>query len=60
MSTVNKTSEPTATPGEVQVTPKLSASQWHTAEERTDALRAKKQRRRAAHRIALGRSHAKG
>ena len=33
---------------------------WHTAEDRADALRAKKQRRRAAHRIALRRSPANG
>lgn len=35
-------------------------SRWRTAEERAKALRAKKQRRRAAHRIALERSHTKG
>jgi len=35
-------------------------SHWKTAEERANALRAKKQRRRAAHRIALRRSSANG
>jgi|HubBroStandDraft_4_1064222.scaffolds.fasta_scaffold28421_3 hypothetical protein len=35
-------------------------SHWRTAEERADAIKAKKQRRRAAHRIALRRSPANG
>ncbi len=33
---------------------------WSTAEARAEALKAKKHRRRAAHRIALKRSHANG
>lgn len=35
-------------------------SPWRTAEERAEALKSKKQRRRAAHRIALRRSPANG
>jgi hypothetical protein len=35
-------------------------SHWRTAEERAEGLRVKKERRRAAHRIALRRSHANG
>jgi hypothetical protein len=35
-------------------------SRWRTAKERGESVRAKKQRRRAAHRIALRRPHSKG
>jgi len=37
-----------------------SISGWRTAAERVEALRAKKQSRRAAHKMTLRRSHAKG
>ncbi len=39
---------------------KQSVSPWRTAEERAEAITAKKKRRRAAHRIGLRRSHANG
>jgi len=60
MADTKETSVPNAAPVQAQVTPKQDVSRWHTAAERAEALRAKKQRRRAAHRIALGRSHANG
>jgi hypothetical protein len=60
MVATNEVPEPTATPAQAQVTPKQYVSRWRTAGERADALRAKKQRRRAAHRVALKRSHANG
>jgi hypothetical protein len=40
--------------------PRQYVSHWRTAKERADAIKAKKQRRRAAHRIALRRSPANG
>jgi len=60
MSPKEESSEPTATSAPAPLHAKPHVSRWRTAEERTTALRAKKQRRRAAHRISLGRSHTKG
>jgi hypothetical protein len=60
MATTKETPEPSTTPAQTQVTPKLYVSRWHTAGERAEGLKTKKQRRRAAHRIALRRSHANG
>jgi hypothetical protein len=46
----------------VQTSPSLTqnASPWRTAEERAAGILAKKKQRRAAHRVTLKRSHAKG
>lgn len=52
--------ETTATAVATPTAPRQFASRWHTAAERADGLRAKKQRRRASHRIALRRSPANG
>jgi len=60
MTTKEGSVEMTATPVPAPVHPRQNISRWRTAEERADALRAKKQRRRAAHRITLRRSHANG
>ena len=60
MATREEALEPSATPVQAPVHPKQHISRWRTAEERATGLRAKKQRRRAAHKIALRRSHAKG
>jgi len=47
---------PTATPAKAATPPKQSAS----ADKRADDLRAKKKKKRAAHRVALRRPHASG
>lgn len=60
MTTKEGSDETTATPAAAPVHSRPYISRWRTAEERAEALRAKKQRRRAAHRITLRRSHAKG
>lgn len=60
MASKEENSEPTATFAPVPAYPRQDISRWRTAEERATALRGKKQRRRAAHRIALGRSHTNG
>lgn len=60
MSAKEKSPELTATSDPTPRHAKEHITQWRTAEERASALRAKKQRRRAAHRIALRRSHANG
>lgn len=60
MATKEEASESTATPVQAPAHPRQYISRWRTAEERANGLRCKKQRRRAAHRIALRRSHAKG
>jgi hypothetical protein len=60
MAATKETLEPSTAPVQTQVTPKQYVSQWRTAGERAEGLRAKKQRRRAAHRVALKRSHANG
>ena len=60
MTMKEKQTELTAAPGPVAEHPRPNVVRWRNADERAAALRAKKQRRRAAHRIALRRSHAKG
>ena len=60
MAPKEDSSEPTATSTPTLTHAKQHVSRWRTAEERAKALRAKKQRRRAAHRIALRRSPSKG
>jgi len=42
------------------VKPKQVVTHWRTAAERAQGIRSKKLRRRAAHRVALNRSHANG
>jgi hypothetical protein len=46
--------------GKSEAAPKQPVSHWRTAAERAEALRARMLRRRAAHRVALKRSHTKG
>jgi hypothetical protein len=48
--------EPAATPTKAAKAPKQNAA----ADKRAEALRAKKKKKRAAHRVALRRSHASG
>ena len=60
MNAKEKSADLTATLDPTPGLPKQHITQWHTAEERAAALRSKKQRRRASHRIALRRSHANG
>ena len=60
MAPKEENAEPTATSAPAPVHPRQDTPRWRTAEERATALRAKKQRRRSAHRIALGRSHTNG
>ena len=52
--------EPTATPVETQTPPRQNASLDPVADKRADALRAKKKKKRDAHRVALRRPHSKG
>jgi hypothetical protein len=60
MSTKEESLESTPTPVPGPEHTRQYISRWRTAEERAEALRAKKQRRRAGHRITLRRSHTKG
>ena len=60
MPTKDETSESTATTGSAPVHAKQYVPRWRTAEERAKGLKAKQLRRRAAHRVALKKSHAKG
>ncbi len=60
MPTKDESSESAATSVPVTAHPTQHVSPWRTAEERAQALKTKQQRRRAAHRIALKRSHANG
>ena len=53
-------SEPTAAPAETQVKSKQRVSQDRSADKRATATRAKKKKKRDAHRVALRRSHTKG
>ena len=52
--------EPTAAPASAQTHPRENASLDRGADKRADALRAKKKKKRDAHRVALRRSHTKG
>lgn len=58
MPTKDQTSESAAIPAPAHSTQYVP--RWRTAEERAAAIKAKKQRRRAAHRISLRRSPANG
>jgi hypothetical protein len=60
MPTKDEATESTATTVAAPVHSRQYVPRWRTAEERAEALRAKQQRRRAAHRIALRRSPANG
>jgi len=60
MSKKNESSESPAISVPTLAQSKQYVSQWRTAEQRAEALQAKKKRRRAAHRIALRRSPANG
>jgi hypothetical protein len=60
MPTKGESSEAVATPVSSPAHSKHLVSHWRTAEERAEAINAKKRRRRAAHRIALRRSPANG
>jgi hypothetical protein len=53
-------SEPTATAAKTQTGPRRNASPDRVADKRGDAVRAKKKKKRDAHRVALRRSHTKG
>jgi hypothetical protein len=53
-------SDPTASPAKTQTNPRQSASLDRVADKRADAVRAKKKKKRDAHRVALRRSHTKG
>jgi hypothetical protein len=60
MTTTPEIPDANAAPAQVLVNPKPHISRWRTASERSEGLRTKKLRRRAAHRVALRRSHSKG
>jgi hypothetical protein len=60
MPTEQEIPETNAAPAQSLVKPKQSVSRWRTAVERSQGLRSKRLRRRAAHRVALRRSHSKG
>lgn len=60
MPTKDEGSESAATAVQAPAQSTQSVSRWRTADERAAGLKVKKQRRRAAHRIALRRSHANG
>jgi len=53
-------SEPTVTPATAQAHPRQDASLDRVTDKRADAVRAKKKKKRHAHRVALRRSHTKG
>ena len=52
--------EVAAAPAEARVNPKPSGRQERSPDKRAEAIRAKKKKKRAAHRVALRRSHTKG
>jgi hypothetical protein len=60
MTAEEESSAVTSTPDPPSVPAKQHVTRWRTAEKRAAGLSAKKQRRRAAHRVALRRSHANG
>jgi hypothetical protein len=55
-----ETSEPTAAVAEPRVAPKRDVPQVRSADKRAEAIRAKKKKKRDAHRVALRRSHTRG
>ena len=52
--------EATKPPAETRAKPKSGAPQERSADKRAEALRAKKKKKRDAHRVTLRRSHTKG
>jgi len=52
--------EATKPPAEARAKSKAGAAQERSADKRAEALRAKKKKKRDAHRVALRRSHTKG
>jgi hypothetical protein len=52
--------EPTATPAQTQTDSRQNVSRDRGTGKRADAVSAKKKKKRAAHRVALRRSHTKG
>ena len=60
MTTNTEIPEANVAPAQLLIHPKPQVSRWRTADERAEGLRTKKLRRRAAHRVALRRSHSKG
>jgi len=52
--------EPTATPAKPQTHPAQNASVDRVTDQRAEALRAKKKKKRDAHRVTLRRSHTNG
>ena len=55
-----KTSETTAVVEHVQPQPRHNTTPDRAADKRADAVRAKKKKKRAAHKVALRRSHTNG
>jgi|GEM_PF-2179490 len=53
-------SEPTATAAKTQTGPRRDASLDRVGDKGAEAVRAKKKKKRYAHRVALRRSHTKG
>jgi hypothetical protein len=53
-------SEPAATVAKTQTDPRRNASLDRAADKRADVARAKKKKKRDAHKVALRRSHTKG
>jgi hypothetical protein len=52
--------EPTATPAKTETRPQQNVSLDRVAEKRIEAANANKKKKRAAHRVALRRSHTRG
>ncbi len=52
--------EPTTASTDPQVSPKHAVPQVRSADKRAEAIRAKKKKKRDAHRVTLRRSHTKG
>ena len=52
--------ESTVAPAKAQVDPRQNASLDRVADKRADAVRAKKKKKRDAHRVTLRRSHTNG
>ena len=52
--------DPTTASAEARVTPKPDVPQERSADKRAEDIRAKKKKKRDAHRVTLRRSHTKG
>jgi len=57
---VTETSEPATAAAEASAKPKRDVPQERSADKRAEAIRAKKKKKRDAHRVTLRRSHTKG